>query len=207
MIEMITFLGSVLAISCSGAMAPGPVTAAAITLGARNKHAGVFFAIGHLIIELPLILVVSFGFEKIISSEPVLNTIGFVGGVFLLLMAWGMFRDIGKPAYVMSKSYSSNPVVAGIVLSATNPYFLFWWVTIGVKLAAQAKQLGVVAFVLFVAAHWLCDLVWLSVLSLASFKGAKVMGDSTFKIILGVCAVALAGFGVKFIYDSVGFWF
>ncbi|MCK5563967.1 MAG: LysE family transporter, partial [Planctomycetes bacterium] len=106
MIEIVTFLGSVLVISCSGAMAPGAVTAAAITMGARNKHAGTFFAIGHLIIELPLILVVSFGFEKIIASQQVLNVIGFVGGLFLLWMAYGMYRDTKKPASVNSKSYS-----------------------------------------------------------------------------------------------------
>ena len=206
MIDTITFLASVLAISCSGAMAPGPITAAAITLGARNKHAGIFFAIGHLVIELPLILVVSFGFEKIIASEPVLNVIGFVGGLFLLLMAYGMYRDTKKSAYVNSKSYSSDPIIAGIVLSAANPYFLFWWITIGIKLASQAKQLGLIAFVLFIFAHWLCDLIWFSLLSFASFKGAKVMKDSTFKIILGTCAVAMAGFGAKFIYDSLSFW-
>ena len=206
MLEILVFLGSVLAISCSGAMAPGPVTAAAITLGARNKHAGVLFAIGHLIVELPLILVVSFGFEKIIASDQIISVIGFVGGLFLLWMAYGMFSDIKKPMHVISQSYSSDPILAGIVLSATNPYFLLWWITIGIKLASQAKQFGVVAFVLFVIAHWLCDLIWFSLLSFASFKGAKVMKDSTFKIILGICAFALACFGTKFIYDSISFW-
>lgn len=206
MVETITFLGSVLAISCSGAMAPGPVTAAAITLGTRNKHAGTLFAVGHLIIELPLILLVSFGFEKIIASQSVLNVIGFVGGTFLLAMSYGMFRDIKKPMHEISKGYSSNPIIAGIVLSATNPYFLFWWVTIGIKLASQARQLGVIAFILFVIAHWLCDLIWFSILSFSSFKGAKLMSGSAFKWVLGICAVALLCFGTKFVYDSVSFW-
>ena len=165
-----------------------------------------FFAVGHLIIELPLILVVSFGFEKIIASEQILNAIGFVGGTFLIWMAYGMYRDIKKPAYVNSKSYSSDPIIAGIVLSATNPYFLFWWITIGIKLASHAKQLGVVAFILFIIAHWLCDLIWFTVLSFASFKGAKVMKESTFKMILALCAVAMACFGAKFIYDALSFW-
>ena len=203
MIEIITFLGSVLAISCSGAMAPGPVTTTAITLGARNKYAGTFFAIGHLIIELPLILIVSFGFEKITASQTAINVIGFVGGLFLLSMAHSMFRDIKNPAYEMSNSNSARPIVAGIVLSATNPYFLLWWITIGIKLASHARQLGVVAFVLFIIVPSLCDLIWFSLLSFASFKGAKVMKDSTFKIILGVCAIALACFGAKFIYDAI----
>ncbi|MBN1457065.1 MAG: LysE family transporter [Sedimentisphaerales bacterium] len=203
MVEIIVFLGTVLIISCSGAMAPGPVTAAAITLGARNKYAGVFFALGHALIEVPLILIIVFGFEKIIGSEKVLDIIGFVGGLFLLWMAFGLYRDIKSPVNANNKLCSSNPTFAGVILSATNPYFLLWWLTIGIKLASSARELGVIAFILFILVHWLCDLVWLGLLSFASFKGAKVMGDSTFKIILGICAIALAGFGGYFIYDSI----
>jgi len=203
MLEIIVFLGTVLLISCSGAMAPGPVTAAAITLGVRNKYAGILFAIGHALIEVPLVLVIAFGFEKIISSEKTLNVIGFVGGLFLLWMAFNLYRDSRKPGYESNSLCSSGPVLAGVILSASNPYFIFWWLTIGVKLASHAKQLGVIAFILFMFAHWLCDLLWFSVLSFASFKGAKVMGESTFKFILVVCAIILAGFGIYFIYDSI----
>lgn len=148
-------------------------------------------------------LVIAFGFEKIISSEKTLNVIGFFGGLFLLWMAFNLYRDSRKSVYESSGLCSSSPVFAGVILSVSNPYFFLWWLTIGIKLVSHAKQLGVLAFVLFMLAHWVCDLLWFSFLSFASFKGAKVMGDSTFKFILAICAIVLAGFGVYFIYDAV----
>ena len=55
---------------------------------------------------------------------------------------------------------------------------------------------------LFAAIHWLCDFVWLEVLSVASHKGSEVMGDRLQRIVLVVCAVALVFYGCRFLYDA-----
>jgi threonine/homoserine/homoserine lactone efflux protein len=62
------FLLSVIGISLSGVMAPGPLTAATITKGYNDKYAGVFIALGHGIIELPLMVVIYFGFASYLAS-------------------------------------------------------------------------------------------------------------------------------------------
>jgi threonine/homoserine/homoserine lactone efflux protein len=205
-IDLVLFLGSVIIISCSGVMAPGPITAAAITLGTKNKYAGTFFAIGHGLIELPLIILIVFGYDHIRNSPIIINTIGLIGGCVLLWMAFGLFKDAKDPDYKAGDSHSSRPVLAGLILSASNPYFLLWWLSVGLKLATQAQQLGVFAFILFTAVHWLCDLIWFQLLSFASYKGAKVMSPKILRTILGLCALAMTGFGVFFIYDSVSTW-
>ena len=96
--------------------------------------------------------------------------------------------------------------MTGIVLSATNPYFLFWWATVGLNLAIGAKELGVTALVLFAIIHWLCDLVWLSILSVTAFvthRGAGLFGRKIQQGILIFCGVALLFFGGKFIWDAL----
>ena len=206
MIDLVLFLGSVILISCSGVMAPGPITAAAITLGTKNKYAGTFFAIGHGLIELPLIILIVFGYDHIRNSPIIINTIGLIGGSVLLWMAFGLFKDAKNPDYKAGDSHSTRPGLAGLILSASNPYFLLWWLSVGLKLATQAQQLGVFAFILFTMVHWLCDLIWFQVLSFASYKGAKVMSGEILRIILGICALAMTGFGGFFIYDSVSSW-
>ena len=45
--ELVLFLFKVFGISLSGALAPGPVTAAAIGMGSRNRFAGTLMALGH----------------------------------------------------------------------------------------------------------------------------------------------------------------
>ena len=69
-------------------------------------------------------------------------------------------------------------------------------------LTSRALQLGVVAFGLFAVIHWLCDFVWLEVLSFASFKGTTLVGDRVHKVVLGVCSVALVCLGLFFVVDA-----
>jgi threonine/homoserine/homoserine lactone efflux protein len=95
-----------------------------------------------------------------------------------------------------------RPFWAGLTLTVINPYFLVWWATVGLTLTGQAIELGLVALGLFAAAHWLCDLVWLELLSQVGFKGAELLGKRAQRIVFVLCAVMLLLFGMKFIWDA-----
>ncbi|MHC4489643.1 MAG: LysE family transporter [Planctomycetota bacterium] len=200
--ELIFFLAKVVGISLSGVMAPGPVTAAAIAMGARNRFAGALMAVGHSIVEFPLIILITLGMGTILKSTITKIVIGFAGGVFLLFMAIQMVRSLRSAENQQVKVTSSGPVVTGILLSGGNPFFLIWWASVGLNLAITAADFGIWAFALFAIVHWLCDLIWLSLLSWASFKGSALLGPRRQKKILLVCSLALFGFGLFFIYNA-----
>ena len=63
-------------------------------------------------------------------------------------------------------------------------------------------RLGVLAFGLFAVVHWLCDLIWLEVLSLAAFKGSQLLGGRSGRIITWICAAVLLAFGAAFIIGA-----
>lgn len=202
--ELLTFLLKVIGISLSGVMAPGPVTATAISMGARSRYAGALIAIGHGVVEFPLMVLIVLGAGEILKLPVAQVIIGLAGGVFLLWMAVGMLRSLRSVGQQETQVAKSTPLLAGIVLSAGNPYFLFWWATVGLALATMATGIGIWAFALFAVVHWLCDFVWLSILSWASFKGTGLFGPRGQKIVLLVCGVALVFFGLFFIYNAVG---
>ena len=200
--NLLFFLAQVFVISFSGAMQPGPVTATVVTMGARNRYAGTLLALGHGIIEFPLMVLIILGMGKLFKSEKAQITIGFAGGAFLLIMAIQMIRNLRTVSTMQDKPVKDRPIIAGIILSAGNPYFLIWWATIGLALATQASQWGIWAFALFALVHWLCDLVWLQVLSWATFKGSTLLGPRSQRTVLLICALALLGFGLFFIYSA-----
>jgi threonine/homoserine/homoserine lactone efflux protein len=200
--ELIFFLAKVVGISLSGVMAPGPVTAAAIAMGARNRFAGALMAIGHGIVEFPLIILITLGMDTILKSSATKIVIGFAGGVFLLFMAIQMTGSLSRTQDQEVKVTGSGPVVAGIVLSGGNPFFLIWWASVGLNLAITAARFGILAFALFAIVHWLCDLIWLSLLSWASFKGSVLLGPRNQRIVLLICSLALFAFGMFFIYNA-----
>ena len=139
---------------------------------------------------------------KYFKLQKVQIAIGLAGGIFLLLMAIQGLLSLKAEIDNKSRALTNQPILAGIVLSAGNPYFLIWWATVGLALATQATELGIWAFVLFALAHWSVDLIWLQILSWASFKGSVLLGPRGMRIVLLICSAALFGFGLFFIYNS-----
>ena len=201
---LLLFLVQVIVISLSGVMAPGPVTAAALGMGARSRYAGLLLAVGHGIVEFPLIVLIVLGMDRILKLPSAQIVIGLAGGVFLLIMAIGMLKSLHSAQAQETQFAKSTPVMAGIILSAGNPYFLFWWATVGLALATTATGMGIWAFVLFAVVHWLCDFIWLGALSWASFKGTGLFGLFIQRVVLLICAVALFFFSFVFICNAAG---
>jgi threonine/homoserine/homoserine lactone efflux protein len=199
---MFGFLLSAIAISLSGVMAPGPITAASLAAGARHRHAGAMIAIGHAVVEIPLVLFLVAGVANFLGSEAVRTAIGLAGGTILVLMGLQLLLTLPKQTGQSEAPVQRHPLITGIVLTAANPYFLVWWATVGLALATRAMTWGAAVLVLFVIVHWLCDLGWLELLSQAGFTGSRIFGHRAQRIVFAICGVLLLGFGAKFLYDA-----
>ncbi len=199
---LISFLLEAFVISLSGVMAPGPMTAITIGKGNKSPHAGIMVALGHGIIEFPLMLAIFFGFGFLFKFNFVKPSIAFVGGLLLLYMSINMFQDIKiKNEAINDDKHSS--LSAGILLSAGNPYFLIWWATVGATIILRSTEFGITGLLLFTIVHWSCDLIWLYFLSALSFNGGKFFGKSFQKVSFMLCAVLLLFFSGKFILDAI----
>jgi len=201
--SLAAFLAEAALISLSGVMGPGPMTATAVGKGNDSPHAGALMAIGHGIVELPLMIVTFYGFGALLNLAYVKAAIAFVGGVFLLVMAIGMFRSLKlSQIKVQPNKYTRSPVVAGMILSLGNPYFLIWWATVGAALVLRSVGYGMVGFAIFAFAHWMCDFLWLYALSILSFKGGQLLGQRFQRAVFAMCGVFLLFFGGRFILDA-----
>jgi threonine/homoserine/homoserine lactone efflux protein len=191
------FLVSAVGISLTGVMLPGPMTAATIAKGYSDRNAGALIAIGHAVIEIPLIVAIYFGFGRFIGSPQVVKVIYVVGGLALLYIGFRMFRSSTN----VSGGVSGLPIsslATGIVVTGTNPAFYVWWVTVGIALIVGAAKFGSIGILLFILVHWPCDLLWYEFLSQGTFKSRRWWTQKTQKIVFTVCALILLGFGVWF---------
>jgi len=201
--ELIVVVGQCLIVSLSGVISPGAMTAAALAAGTRSRHAGALMAVGHGIVEFPLMALILLGAGKLFEAAAFHITVGLAGGAMLLVMAVGMFRSLRRADAPAAQPPRRGPVLTGIVLSAGNPMFLIWWATVGLTLATRATRLGVGAFAIFAVLHWLCDFLYLEAMTWVTFKGSRLMGPKVQRAILAVCAAALAYLGVSFAVDAV----
>lgn len=195
---LVFFLLKTVMISLSGVMAPGAVTTAAIAQGARRRWAGMLMSVGHSIVEIPLIFLIMFGLGVLFQAAVFKIAVGLLGGAFLVWMGIGMLRRPDGGDAASGLAGATGPLMTGLILSLSNPYFILWWATVGLNLTLEARGLGWTAFLLFALVHSLCDLVWLTILSFASFHGTNVFGPRVQRIVLQICGVALGVFGVQF---------
>ncbi|MDD5311969.1 MAG: LysE family transporter [Dehalococcoidia bacterium] len=191
------FLLTAVGISLSGVMLPGPLTAATIARGYNDKNAGALIGVGHGVIELPIIALIYFGFAGFLTNPLVRQVTGVAGGILLIVMGVMIFFTFKKPiAEAVVLPY--NSLVTGIVMTGGNPYFFLWWATIGVALVASAASFGLYALLLFIIVHWSCDIAWEQVISVTVFKTRHLWTPRVQKIIFGICAAMLIGFGIYF---------
>jgi threonine/homoserine/homoserine lactone efflux protein len=199
--SLLAFLVEATLISLSGVLAPGPITAVAVGKGGRSPHAGALVAIGHGIVEVPLMVAVFYGVGRLMALSYVQAGIALLGGLLLLVMGVGMLRSI-RQAEVGSDQDTRSPIVAGILLSIGNPYFLVWWATVGAALIMRSLRFGVLGFVAFGALHWLCDLAWGYFLSALSFKGGAFFGRRFQQVVFVVCGMFLVFSSARLLVEA-----
>ena len=167
-------------IGFSGAMMPGPMLGVTIEGSLKKKWtAGPLIVLGHGILELILIIVMTFGLKDFFSNPTIAGIIGLLGGVYLAWMGYGMIKSGLKKTVSLNNqktqmsSGMKNLVLAGFIVSATNPYFIMWWASTGMESIRQAYALGLIGVLLFFIGHIMSDLVWYSSVSIAFARGKK----------------------------------
>ena len=201
--EIFLFFLTVGFISLSGVLMPGPVFAAAIVKGAERKHAGAWIAFGHLVVEVPLMLCILAGLYYVFTNQWVKASIGLVGGVLLIYLGFRMIQKRREKESVRA-AFPYHPFLAGVITTASNPYFILWWATVGASLLILAMGFGLVGVVGLVVVHESCDLGWDYLVAYTSFKSRHLWSRRSKAYIFGCCGLFLVAFGV---YFMLAFWF
>lgn len=200
--EIFGFLGLVIIISASGVMSPGPLFAANVMYGLREgKISGIKMAIGHTIVEFPLILLLGVGFFSIESVPEIRTVITILGAVGLFGFAIFQIRSVTKQKFSLETKSGQGPFVAGILLSALNPFFIIWWLTIGLVLISESIQnFGIIGIVILFLFHIWMDYAWLFTIAAFSSKAKNYLSKRNFKMMIIGLSVVLIYFGIDFLF-------
>jgi len=199
---MLPILLSVVVISLSGVMMPGPMFAMTLAKSYKSPRAGLQIALGHAVIEVPLILLIYFGFARFFENSLVQLVLSIAGGSMIIWLGISMFRARLEVAQ-KGKDLPYNAFVAGIITSGLNPFFLLWWATIGSMLVMRFLAFGTTGLILFIVVHWLCDLGWLSFVSNLVYRTHSLWKKRVHEGIFIGCSMLLIGFGSWFMISGL----
>ena len=203
-----TLFATAFVVGLSGAMMPGPLLSATIASSARRGwKAGPLIVFGHGVLELLLIIALS-GLSAFLTRLRSPLRIAAVGGVFLYL-GYNMSRDARAGRIQLTTSGTAvksgndlHPVLVGLLLSISNPFWSVWWATVGLGYLVLAIPLGLTGVASFFTGHILSDLLWYTLISIAVAGGQKFLKPGVYNAIIFMCGLFLLGMGGYFIYTA-----
>jgi len=125
--DLLTFVVTVILLTASGALAPGPLFFQTLSQGSRTgARSGLIFSVAHTIVEFSLIMLLAVGLLAVKDEVVIRTSIGVLGGV--VLIAFGLYQIISslKKKDILQKHTTSSHhlFLIGIVFTAFNPYSL-----------------------------------------------------------------------------------
>ena len=199
---MLPLLLSVVVISASGVMQPGIMFAMTIAKSYKSPWAGAQIALGHAVIEVPLILLIYFGFAQFFQNTVVQLVLSIVGGGMIIWLGISMFRTRAEVTQ-KGKDLPYNAFTAGILTSVLNPFFWIWWAAIGAMLVMKFLDFGTIGLILLIVVHWLFDLVWFSFISVLVYRTHSLWGRKLHEGIFIGCSILLVGFGGWYLISGI----
>jgi threonine/homoserine/homoserine lactone efflux protein len=203
------------ALSLTGALAPGPLTAAVVMQSSKHGRLhGILPMVGHAIVELGIIAAIILSVQAITLTPLTIDLLVGFGGIVIILFGFLALRDYRYREEIQteeepSKATTSSVIEAtahGAAVSILSPYFLIWWFGVGlanVTMLVGTLQLGVgtvfLAGVLIYVTHVSTDFLYGAVLTLgtdAASKKAKIGDINWVSVFIGVVQIAL---GVWFV--------
>lgn len=207
--DLFGFVATVIVVTASGALAPGPLFFGLLIHGSKEgARAGFSAAIGHTLVEFPLVLALALGLLAAASQPMVKGVIGVVGGAGLIgfgvLQVYETLKNKTKsPGMAKARKLPASSLVLGLALTGLNPYFILWWLTIGSVLIVQALAFAALVgvLVMYVSHVWM-DYAFLTMIAHLGKKGKAVVGSRWYKVVLIVFGLILIYYGATFVMGA-----
>jgi threonine/homoserine/homoserine lactone efflux protein len=220
-IEVVFVLAGWFVLSLTGALAPGPLSAAVIQQASkRGRLHGILPMVGHALVELVIITAIILGVNSSVIAPYTDFLMGFGGVIIILfgLLALRDYKQVSSETMVEMKqevtaASALEATTQGALVSIFSPYFLLWWIAAGftaINYLLENVQWSVgavlVAGILIYFTHISTDFLFGAFLSVgATYGSKKARVDSTvgrlnlvnigigmFQIALGIFFILLA---------------
>jgi len=202
------------ALSLTGALAPGPLSAAVVMQSSKHGRLhGILPMVGHAIVEIGIIAAIILSVQALTLAPLTIDLLVGFGGIVIILFGFLALREFrykeemeNKEEAKMTTSSVLEATTQGAIVSILSPYFLLWWFGIGlanVTLLVGTLQVGVgtvfFAGLLIYLTHVSTDFLFGGVLTLGTdvaTKKAKIGDINWVSVIIGIVQIAL---GVWFV--------
>jgi threonine/homoserine/homoserine lactone efflux protein len=161
-----------------------------------------------MLVELPLVMLIGLGISSLLNFPGFAKAVGLIGGSALIIFGVFQIRDVTRSSFGTEPVESAEPqkksLMLGVALTGLNPFFIVWWLTVGLGLVVQAVELGALlgVLIMYVSHVWM-DYAWLTGTAFLAARGKTLLQARGYRLLLSGLALLLVYFGAGFIVRTV----
>jgi threonine/homoserine/homoserine lactone efflux protein len=208
LMDIFSFTTTIILVTCSGALAPGPLFFENLTQGVRfGARSGLVFSFAHNVVELALVMSLALGLLTFVHNLAVQRVIGIIGGA--VLVAFGAAQISGSlrsntREHDQAKAAANRLFLMGLALTGLNPFFVVWWLTAGAQLIMLSLEFASFAGVaLMYICHVWMDYAWLTGTAHFARVGLNFMGQRWYRTLTATFGAVLIYFGFNFVLSAL----
>lgn len=179
-----------------GAAVPlGPINILIMNESIKKYKNGVTIGLGAMSSDIAYLFLIFFGLLSYINKPVILNSLSVLGGIFLLYLAFMIFKnrdaEVDTSSEQVQGSSSMKLYTKGLALTFINPYTIGFWLSVSGYIASKNLE-PVITLVGMLSAI----LLWITIMPYVVHRSKHKISQRVFSWINRISALVLAGFGV-----------
>ena len=179
-----------------GAAVPlGPINILIMNESIKEYKNGLTIGLGAMSADITYLFLIFFGLLNYINQPEILNTLSFFGGIFLLYLAFMIFKNrdkvVDSSSEKIDNSNGAKLYAKGFALTFINPYTIGFWLSVSGYIASKNLEPLITLFGMLSAI-----LLWITIIPYIVHKSKHKISQRVFSIINRISAFVLAGFGI-----------
>ncbi len=181
-----------------GAAIPlGPINILIMSNALRSYPTAVAIGFGAMSADIVYLLLILFGMVAFIKNPTVMLLLGLAGSIFLLYMAWMIFKG-RKDSITLTKTSRSSIIssyIKGLTLTLLNPYTIIFWISVSTYI--QTRQLDTLFTVVGMFA---AIVMWITLMPLLVYRTKHLLSQKAIEMISVISAAILLFFASAMLY-------
>lgn len=178
----------------------GPINVLIMSYALKNYGKALSLGVGAMFADLGFLVLSILGVSQMVHKPIIFNTLAVSGSLFLLYMAYTIFKNARRDIYVQNTENNENKIrlfIKGLMLNLFNPFVIIFWISVSATTAKMGNHL-----ILSLVGLFLGIISWISLFPLFIYKSRTLLKKSTTIALSYVSSLILVFFAVSLIYKT-----
>ncbi len=186
-----------------GAAIPlGPINILIMNKALKSYKAGVTLGLGAMSADILYLSLILAGMIGLINNPNFLAVIGVLGSIFLLYLAYGVYKNREKKLEVQEQEIQTKNLFKtysqGLILTLFNPYTIIFWFSIAGYVANKDLNIGFTIFGMMSSI-----ILWVTIMPYLVHRTKHKISHRTSKYLSVLSSFILFGFAISLFVDVI----